>query len=317
MENAIKWLNYYRINVRFFVDKRVQMKFWIGAVLRNRFLYVAENVVDVNGRSLRNIVDTITLPESHFLYSQLCGGFPKGFLFDCSCLPSSGSGFTLEPNRIYSFSLILIGNHIGYKELYVDALRKTLEIGFGTPMEPMHIIDISDEERVCLQDLILGVEKVSVEFQLNTPVSLTQKVNDLGSGYKNKLNNFPSFYQLLRSAVYRLLTLTLLYTDKVDTFVSKDMLDSYVEKYLDEAVCAVLAKAAISYKKYYSTPKRGRNNLYTMRGYVGRLCFSNVPSHYFSLLWFASGVGVGNNINYGLGNFSVSLLPDDYGFDDN
>lgn len=315
MKNLMKGLNYYRINVRFLAEKQVRMKFWIGAVLRNRFLFAADNVVDANGRSLRNIIDTITLPESHFLYKQLQGGFPKGFFLDCSSLPRNASGFTIESNRVYSFSLILVGNHINYKRLYVEALKKTLEDGFGAPIEPIHVIDVSDAEEICMQDLVLGVDRVALELQLNTPVELTQKTSEVGNGYKNKLNNFPSFYQLLRSVAYRLLTLRLLYTDDVDAFESKDKMDGFIDVYIAQAVEAVLLNANIRHERCYAPPKQGHDNLYTMRGYIGRLCFANVPSRYFPLLWFASGVGVGNNVNYGLGNFSVCLLPE--GFDDN
>ena len=53
------------------------MKHWIGAVLRNNFLYVAESIKDVQGISLRQIIETLPLPEDHFLYRQLKKGGAK------------------------------------------------------------------------------------------------------------------------------------------------------------------------------------------------------------------------------------------------
>ena len=87
IENLLRGLTVCRLTVRFFTEERVSMKFWIGSVLRNRFLYAADHIFDEQGISLRQHIDTLSITEDHFLYRQLRGGFRKGFLFDCSTLP--------------------------------------------------------------------------------------------------------------------------------------------------------------------------------------------------------------------------------------
>lgn len=53
MENIKTELCIKTIEFRFSQEKNINMRFWIGAVLRNRFLYEAEFVVDKDGESLR------------------------------------------------------------------------------------------------------------------------------------------------------------------------------------------------------------------------------------------------------------------------
>lgn len=70
METLLRSLSACRLMVRFFAEEPVSMKHWIGAVLRNNFLYAAESIKDVQGISLRQIIETLPLPEDHFLYRQ-------------------------------------------------------------------------------------------------------------------------------------------------------------------------------------------------------------------------------------------------------
>lgn len=303
-------LQYVKIDVRFFADQDVRMRYWIGAVLRNRFLFAANQVFDENGVSLRRILDTISLPEEHFLYRYLRGGAPKGFLFDCSSLPGRGSGFTLEANRIYSFSLVIIGDRIKYKSLFMDALKIMIESGFGVPVVPLQLIGCSEESvrMSCMQDILLEADAVKCRLYFDTPVSLVQATgHERGRGFQNKLNNFPSFYQFMRSLVYRLLTLNILYSDK-GLFNSKDEMDSFVNIFIAQSTDAALLSADIRQETCYSSPKAGKDSVYTMKGFIGTLCYEEVPSVYIPLILFGSDLGVGSNVNYGLGNYRVTFI---------
>lgn len=300
-------LQAYKIDIRFFAEQNVQMRYWIGAVLRNRFLYAAAHVFDEQGTSLLNILNTFALPEHHFLYKQLCGGFPKGFLFDSCSLPGHGSGFLLESDKVYSFSLIIIGNQIKYKFLFVHALKLMLEEGFGTPIVPLTIIDIK-EEVIQMQQASLSVENVTCKLHFKTPVSLVQASGcKMGGGFQNKLNNFPSFYQFMRSLIYRLATLEILYSNQ-NFFGSKDEMDAFVDNFIIQSAEASLLSAEIKLKTCYSSPKIGQNNVYTMRGFTGTLCFSNVSSYFIPFILLGVDLGVGSNINYGLGHYDVTLI---------
>lgn len=307
MTELISGLFSHRMTVRFFTDTPVQMKYWIGAVLRNRFLYAAESVQGDNGVSLRDIIDTLPLPEEHFFYKQLRGGFPKGFLFDCSSLPNRNSGFTLEPDRVYSFSLILIGNNIKYGHLFEQALQIMIGNGFGTPVAPMHLIEISHGEIIRMPKIDADPATAKIMLEFKTPVCLMSNAGRIGNGFQNKLNNFPSFYQFMRSLSYRLVTLSILYSDSV-RLDSKDEMDRMIDDYISGSGEAVLLSADIINRRCYSTPKKGKDNVYTMNGYTGKLCFGNVPSHYVPLISFGTGFGVGMDINYGLGCFGIDIL---------
>lgn len=307
MDDLIKGLFYYKTDVRFFTDERIEMKYWIGAVLRNRFLYAAESVIAPNGMSLRSIIDTFELPQEHFLYKQFRGGFPKGFLFDCSRLQQNSSGFTLEENKVYSFSLILIGNNVKYRSLFVEAVKIMIKNGFGTPIVPLNMIDISEGDIVHFSDEVYTTDSVNLKLEFKTPVCLMQNTNNKGNGFQNKMNNFPSFYQFMRSLCYRIVTLGILYSDNT-SYECKDDMEKDIDEYIEQSVEAILLDAKISYEKRYNTPKKGETNVYTMRGYVGNLCFGNVASRYLPLISFGVGLCVGSDINYGMGCFGVKIL---------
>lgn len=296
------------LKVRFFTEQHIQMKFWIGAVLRNRFLYAAEQVYATETISLRQIIETLPLTENHFLYKQLCEGFPKGYLFECSDLPYDGNGFTLKPNMVYSFSIVLIGNFIIYQELFIEAISKMITSGFGHPVVPLQLIDVTEELSYTLPDLAVNKDQnKTVEIIFKTPVNLIHLPKKTGNGFQNKLNNFPSFYQFMRSLTYRIITLGMLYSDCI-SFKNRKEMDEWIENYISPAINAVLLQANLCYETRFSTPKIGQSNVYTMKGYTGKLMFGKVCSDYLPVLSMASPLSIGSDINYGLGNFRISLL---------
>ncbi len=306
METLLRSLSACRLMVRFFAEEPVSMKHWIGAVLRNNFLYAAESIKDVQGISLRQIIETLPLPEDHFLYRQLKGGFPKGFFFDCSDLPAEARGFTLDANRIYTFSMVLIGNQSKYKPLYVEALRQMITRGFGHPVVSMTLIDITEISSRSEPDPVAESATVNVQLHFKTPVCLMHPSKKSVEGYQGKLNNFPSFYQFMRSLTYRLVTLCILYAE-CRRFDTRDEMDNRIEQWISSSVEAILLRADIQYERLLSTPKTDNDTLYSMGGYTGRLIFGDVPSVFFPVLSEGSTFGVGGEINYGLGQYEVTI----------
>ena len=280
------------------------MKHWIGAVLRNNFLYAAESIKDVQGISLRQIIETLPLPEDHFLYRQLKGGFPKGFFFDCSDLPAEARGFTLDANRIYTFSMVLIGNQSKYKPLYVEALRQMITRGFGHPVVSMTLIDITEISSRSEPDPVAESATVNVQLHFKTPVCLMHPSKKSVEGYQGKLNNFPSFYQFMRSLTYRLVTLGMLYGEPFP-FETRDEMERWIEQQISPASQAILLRANLLYERLWSTPRVGSNTVYVMGGYVGRLTLGNVPAGLLPVLAAGTAFGIGADINYGLGQFGM------------
>lgn len=305
IETILKNLKYRRMDIRFYVERQVRMRHWIGAALRNNFLCAAEEVRNAQGVSLRQRLDTLPLPKENFLYKQFCGGFPKSFFFDASALPYEAPGFVFQPNREYKVSLIQIGSRFHEEEAFLEAIRRMFSKGFGHPVTPLTLLDVTEEMRFFVPQKDDVKRNVRVEFTFKTPVSLMRFSNEESQGYQNKLNNFPSFYQLMRSLTYRVLSLGVLYGDASSVWSDRMQMEEWVQSYIAPSVRAMLTQANLRYEKRYSTPKEGKKSVYVMGGYVGKLVFVGVPSVYIPVLDFASNFGVGGDIQYGLGMFDV------------
>lgn len=304
MVNLSQSLSACRLTVRFFAGECTAMRHWVGAVLRNNFLYAADSIKDEHGTSLRQIIDTLLLPEDHFLFDRLKGGFPKGFFFDCSDLPVDSSGFELEANCVYTFTLVLIGSHAAYQPLYVEALQLMLARGFGHPVVPMTLVDITETRLDTLSITYPEAGPAAVQLRFKTPVCLIRSSNTCGNGFQNKLNNMPTFYQFMRSLTYRQVTLGMLYGESLP-FETQDEMEHWIEQQVSPASQVILLRANLLYKRLWSTPRVGSNTVYVMSGYVGRLIFGNVPAGLLPVLAAGTAFGIGADINYGLGQFGM------------
>ena len=316
----------HRLEVRFCATSDISMNCWIGSVFRNGFLYASSEVYDSNNTSLFEKIESMPLPEEHPYYMQLKGGFPKGFFFDCSNFENDRKGFWLEKGRIYSVDLCLIGRFADYYNLFIRAIQVFCTKGFGKPRVPLCLIDvveksISGDENLlftevgevdstlmypinfsqlldlCKDDSITSI----VELEFKTPVALVSpKARGKNNGFQDKLNSFPSFYQFMRSALYRAYILTMLYVDNT-IGTDREQSESAIEEYLQKASEAFLIYANIRYAKLHSTPKKDRDNIYVFGGFVGKLTFTDVSDIYIPIIKMISYLGIGNDINYGLG----------------
>lgn len=309
------------LDIRFYPSDTIQMPYWIGAVLRNRFLFAASQVKGSEGKTLLEWLDELPIPENHPCYKILTGGFPKGYWFDCTTLPSGHKDFTLEKERIYTFSLMIVGNLNRLVPLFMEAIQKMCDDGLGYPLIPLSLIDIRERggsliyagEGMPCRPLSHPVKwhyagtpagrDLSLTLRLKTPVSLVSRNRKAkgSQGYQSRMNQFPSFYQFMRSVVYRLLTLNMLYIN-ADAVASAEEIEAFVS----DATDAQLLRANIRYVTRNSTPRKGSDHVYTMGGYCGLLSFGQVANHYIPLLLLGSFTGVGNDINYGLGQFEVN-----------
>lgn len=315
----------HKLEIRFCPQGLVNTPYWVGAVWRNRFLHAAHEVITAEGDTLYDRLNTCPLVETHPYFKLLAGGFPKGFFFDCSSLPFSKGETRLEAGRLYTVTLTLIGKCARLHAYFVEALLNMCNDGLGHPVVPLSLIDItevggslifSEREGVVYPlrnplRLDTSVEPpqgdIQLVIKLITPVSLMNpnRADSSGQGYQNKLNNFPSFYQFMRSALHRLLTLHLLYTDNDRTDTPQEMTEE-IETYIQASARALLQQVELRHVSRYSTPRVGKNNVYALYGYIGFLSFSQVPACYEPLLQLCSLLGVGNDINYGLGMFRLS-----------
>jgi hypothetical protein len=138
-----------------------------------------------------------------------------------------------------------------------------------------------------------------------TPVILFRLRNKKNSqlSYQDKCNRFPSFYQLTRSAFFRLQKLYVLYNRTMGVpSVFEEILR---ETYLEEACRSVLLSADIRYVTLQNTQKKEKVNEMPLSGYVGEQCYSGNMKTYLPLLRFMKGLHVGNETVYGMGQYDV------------
>lgn len=308
MDNILKSMEIRRMRVRFFANAKVNVDYWIGAVLRNRFLYAAEQVICDGGFSLRRILDTLPLEDGHFLYKRLRGGFPKGYFIDCASFKRYPSGFLMEADKVYSFDVILIGNCIQYANHVEKAMEIMIAEGWGHPVTPMTLVDcrmVPESEANPKHILLNGDTSLKVELIFETPISLSE--SDGSGGYQSKMNDFPSFYQIVRSSAYRAFTLYLLYVDD-SVICNRNQMDMIIDACIANSAKAKLLSACVKSVNRYGTPKKDRDGIYRMSGYVGQIMIGNVHESVLSLLEIGSQLGVGSHINYGFGKYSLKLL---------
>lgn len=323
-------LSYYRLNIRFYADANVRLDAWIGAVLRNNFLAQAGLVKDEDGISLLARMEELPLPEGHPCRKQLEGGFPKGIWMDCREIPSSRQVSHLDAKRIYTFGIMLVGRCVHYYTQVVEALMRMFDKGIGHPVVPLRLVDISEIDNtgdahllyhpsldvlgkpscaVSLSDFVLESScpgRATVRIMLETPVCLmrSKAKKEAKVSFQDKLNGFPSFFQFIRSLVYRVNTLNLLYGEEnTESGLREEEIDDFARS----ASEAILQKADLEYRKVRSTPKKGNDHVYVMEGYTGLLVWREVPSIYLPLLAFAMRLGVGYNVQYGLGAYSIDM----------
>lgn len=306
-----------RLEISFTSAADINMDAWCGAVLRNNFLYAASLVETGGGCSLLDNIRECPLDASHPMHGHLSGGFPKPFLFDIKslCRGQGDSRFRVSAGKVYTFGLNIIGAHIRYYEYYLRAVVLAFGRGIGHPRHQLILCDINK----CVpaaggvycpatgEDNSLGAADVA--FTLNTPISLChpEKRGNSVRTYQDKMNGFPSFYQIVRSLHYRMATLNMLYGEGLDG-LDADALADFVGGCTLSAGRAELQEAEVRKCRLTSTRKQGTRVVYKLCGYAGKMKFSNVDKTFIPLLKWGEMAGVGDNIGYGLGQYSVKVL---------
>lgn len=305
-------LKFIRICLKFTPVSDLSQKAWIGAAVRNRFLHASESVSLPEDCSLREKLDRFSLPEDHFMYKQLCGGFPKGYVIDVSGMAETRNGFELNAGRIYRLDILLLGSLIPLQPYVVTALQTMLSDGLGDPPVPLMLQEIKVGKPVSLRNFAKRnfTAPVTARLHFKTPVSLFKPSRgQVSSGYQSKLNGFPSFYQWMRTAAYRLATLTLLYTDsRLSEINDSRQWERSVEDLISSASDAWLLDADLKYRTLRSTPKEGADSVYVMSGYMGSLTFSGISPFLVPVLSMMSQLCVGNDVNFGFGRYEIDFV---------
>ncbi|MCC8070345.1 MAG: CRISPR system precrRNA processing endoribonuclease RAMP protein Cas6 [Bacteroidales bacterium] len=311
---AIDSLPMVRLTADLVATAPINESFWVGAAVRNRFLKAAQCIEmspESGAATLREWIDKIPLAADHPLYHHFQGGFPKCFVPDCTRISLSSRGFSLGEGEVVRLSLVLFGPAIEFVEPFATAVRLMASDGLGHPLVPLEVVDIHwSEYPVSLRTFakrVIEADTTTVELRLLSPSSVTPLGTPGEEGYQSRMNGFPSFYQIARSLLFRASTLTLLYAHGLDHITSMDQLEPLVERNMAFAQGAELLMAEIARSVCRSTPKEGRNTLYRFTGYTGRLTFGSVARQLVPLLGMGTWIGVGDNVQYGLGRYSMRI----------
>ncbi len=329
-----KKLTYRRLDISISPKAAVKAEGWLGGLIRNNLLYAAEQVKTPEGDSLLAVLDRFPLPDSHPLTAILRGGFPKSFAIAVlSPADMLSSPLRLQEGETIVFSLVLIGQAGRYYKEFIEAVRLMCSRGIGTPQTPLELHDICERDGwgrsnriavghlneiaplrfpVCLEDYQeekFGRKEKVVRLRFRSPMLLAvpSKKKDRTSSYQDKMNAFPSFYQFVRSAVYRCIRLSALYACPGETGLYEKAMEE-MDAYLEAAASALLMKANIRWVRIPGPRRNDGRPPMLFSGYVGELVFVGDFSVYVPFLSFMQALGNGNDTVYGLGQFQIEVL---------
>lgn len=327
----------HRLNFRIVSLYDTSFDGWLGAVLRNNFLYAAEQVkIHSEKQSLRSFIKTFTLSENHPLYKELKDGFPAPYIISLhSHFNENNPLWHINKNETISFSLNIVGSVANYWKYFIQAVQYICERGMGHPSKkPFLLLDVSEcaadgaQQRLYAGGFVLADalkypisladyyplsdaenKKINLKIAFRTPINLYKNVTktDLQSSFQDKLNGFPSFYQLVRSTAYRLQKLNLLYAGHPETDLDEYSPDT-VETFLEDAGSPLLISANLRHVVLTGTPKKERPDRIFFKGYTGEMIFSGKMQPYLSLLFFMQHLGVGDNIVFGAGRYEAEAI---------
>ena len=325
-------LFYHCYNIRIVATNNTIFDAWPNAIIRNNLLYAADKIILDNKVTLRQQIDQLPLKKTHPFCNELMSGFPRGYRIIISNIDVNNQNIVLKKGNIFSFSIYLVGSMNKYCTHFFDAIRLMCKNGLGHPQIPFLLIDI-EEKGPCKESQIMATGEVNIaeipcypfrltdylsfraqgnekKIRINykTPTNLIRPIQkkDKQLSYQDKCNLFPGFYQLVRSAAYRVEKLVLLFCHPEDTEKALNVREC-IESYLERAGTPILHITNIQQIQLKNTLKKEKINDKPLTGYVGELVFDGYFNMYLPLLKFMEELGVGNDLVYGLGRYGVEI----------
>lgn len=322
-------LNFHELEICISATQNVEIDGWLGAVLRNNLIFAAEKIIISNIISLRNIINTPPIAETHPLHSKLKGGFPKGYVINLLSHQKATSKCSLTNGETIRFSIVLVGNFSRYYIEFILAIEQMCKNGMGHPKAAFYLDTISErlsngthyiwpnnwqqslpslQTPIRITDFMnnkFNDEENEIEIHYPVPLNLynnTFKKKKLSES--ERMNGFPGFYQFVRSLADRMTKLTALYIYPNNPSFSLDA-EACIDSFIEYATSVTLSSAQLNLVNLYSTPKTGTSDRLRFTGYIGKVCFCGFFNYYIPLLLFARHVGAGYNTVYGLGQYEI------------
>lgn len=304
-----KSFGYLELEITTSATEDIYIDGWVGSSIRNNLLTAADDIHVIGAVPLRKIIDILTIKQPHPLYSEMEGGFPKGFGIVLRSHHANTFSCRIKKEETFHFSILLYGHFPEYYTHFVNAIKKMCERGIGNPLVPLQTPDITIHSFVSLSDFIQRKSKTderNITIRYTVPTNLfTGKYSKLTSDkYIDRQHEFPGFSQLVRSAVNRITRLCALYQlpDDIDFYKEATAITDPFTQY---AVTVVLTSAQLKRTELQSTAKKGTTDRIQFAGYTGDLSFEGNFNYYLPLLLFMQDIGVGSNTTYGLGRYRI------------
>jgi hypothetical protein len=327
------FLVYHRFDVVITAETGTTLDAWIGAVLRNNLLYAMEQVIlpdrDI---TLFGLCRQFPLSAQHPLYKELKDGFPAPYYIYVR--ESDATELTnIQAGRSISFSLVLTGEISQYIVYFIEALDFMCRKGMGMYSKPFVLSEVREvsvmgENRILFREgaivsnrLLFPVDPNVVQANLATsdltdsirivfesPVCLIKRRERADvPGYQEKSNLFPSFYQLVRAAAYRLEKLQALYAAPQDIDLYNRSHEN-LERSLDQAAWLEIEAINLKRIEMQSSRRKNREDLrIPMTGHIGDMTFRGNYKSYAILLKFVEQLGVGHQLTYGFGKYRIDI----------
>lgn len=263
----------------------VQLRYWLGALLRNNLLYAASSIrVEGDTTLLEVIQGTDNL-------------LPRGYSIQCDPIfgrPTLSSGDRLR------FSIRLFGNFSAWAEHFHAAVLAMCRRGLGLPMTPLEILSCRKYRSEVPFGLSAGPH---LSLSYVTPVSIYNG-RAMPQARRTSLdlqNGMPGFYFLVRSLVRRINKLQYAYEG------GELWSDEQVDEWCLQAREAQLEECSLRRVVLEGPPRQHSERPIYFRGYVGQAVYSDVSEKYLPLLWKGMETNVGNDTVYGMGQYLLGV----------
>jgi hypothetical protein len=281
---------------------------WLGAALRNNLLSAAEHINVIGAVSLRQVINLFFLRQEHPLYSEMKGGFPKGFGIALSSHWESTFSCRLKKDEAIRFSILLYGHFSEYKTAFIQAVENMCAHGIGKPVAPFKVESMTEKPFIRLSDFTNNkckADEREITIQYTVPTNLYNEYKNT-QGYKDRQHEFPGFKQLVHSLAYRIAKLATLYTCPENTHFYPEI-EAGIESFTQYAVTVVLTSAQIQRIELCSTARKGTPDRVQFSGYTGALTFAGHFNYYLPLFLFMQNIGAGSHTTYGLGRYRIVI----------
>ncbi len=280
----------------------IEIDGWVGSHIRNSLLYYAEKI-KIGAKSLREILSEIPIDTTHPLYNELKGGCPRGYSIRCHSYLDERTKLQLTHDNPIQFTIAMVGTVCKYAVEIIEAVKLLSKEGFRGIQNSSFSLQILSLNSYNLKDFVKSsrdCDEVTIHYQSPTMLYKTKSKSTNGS-YQDKLNGFPSLYQMTLSVANRVAKMATLYGE----VAWNESLINNICSMVDTTTSAELSSARLEHKWLESPIRSVTNDRMNYNGVIGNVKWKITDASILPLLIFCSLISIGDNTVYGMGAFDV------------